>query len=68
MKPCPWCGRTPDADDPATFATYHTGGKWGAVQCCAIGPEIRTGYRPLAEWKDAAIAAWDDRAEPERAK
>lgn len=60
MKPCPFCGKTPDADEPNTFV-LATGGKWGAVQCCCIGPEVRTSYLPLEKWRDEAIAAWDDR-------
>jgi hypothetical protein len=31
------------------------------VECCIRGPEVRAGYRPLAEWKDKAIAEWNTR-------
>ena len=61
LLPCPFCGDTPDINNVATF-TETNGSKWGAVSCCCYGPEVRTGYRPLAEWRDAAIAAWNRRA------
>lgn len=59
-KPCPWCGRIPDVNNDDHFST-DAGGKWGWLQCCGNGPEVRAGYRPLAEWRDAAIAAWNER-------
>lgn len=47
VKPCPFCGATPDIDDPNTFRASQ-GDKWGAMVCCCEGPEVRTGYGPLA--------------------
>lgn len=64
LKPCPWCGKVPDVNDPRTFwVDDSVGGKWGAVQCCGIGPDVRTGYGPVAEWREEAIAAWNHRAD-----
>lgn len=61
ILPCPFCGKTPDATDARSF-NLESGGKWGAVQCCIIGPEVRTRYEPLESWRDEAIAAWNTRA------
>jgi len=62
LKPCPFCGLVPDVDNQATFRGDE-GSRWGAVVCCCVGPEIRKGfYTPLEEWKDEAIAAWNERA------
>lgn len=61
LKPCPFCGETPDADNPDTFQSSQ-GRKWGYVVCCGQGPEVRTGYRPVSEWKDDAIAWWNSRS------
>lgn len=59
---CPWCGLVPDVSNPATFQ-HETGSRWASLVCCVIGPEIRAGiYTPLEEWKDEAIAAWNERA------
>ena len=65
LKPCPFCGETPDITNPATFID-HQGTKWGSVQCCALGPEVRTGYdvSKNAPWHEDAIAAWNTRAAP----
>lgn len=63
LLPCPFCGRVPDASNPATFWMDETT-KWGAVECCCVGPEIRTGYEPLEKWRDEAIAEWNKRATP----
>ena len=60
LKACPWCGKVPDITDDKGFVSTD-GEKWGALACCGTGPEIRTGYRPVSEWKAAAIAAWNDR-------
>lgn len=60
LKPCPFCGETPDASDKATFR-YTDGHKWGAVVCCGTGPEVRTGYGEISHWKDDAITAWNTR-------
>jgi hypothetical protein len=63
LLPCPFCGETPDANNPATFR-HETGDRWARVVCCIEGPEIRAGiYTPLEEWKDEAIAAWNERAD-----
>jgi len=60
LKPCPFCGDVPDVDNPATFQS-NQGTKWGFVVCCCNGPEVRTGYGPVDEWKAEAIAAWNQR-------
>ncbi len=65
IKPCPFCGETPDYDDPHTF-DCDQGTKWGFVQCCCRGPDVRTGYGPLEEWRDDAIKAWNERASEQR--
>lgn len=67
LLPCPFCGLTPDANDPASF-TQEKQPKWGRVVCCIEGPEVRAGYAPLEEWKDAAIAAWNRRISSEPPK
>lgn len=62
LLPCPFCGLVPDVNNPATFR-HETGDRWASVVCCIVGPEIRAGiYTPLEEWKDEAIAAWNERA------
>ena len=59
--PCPWCGLVPDVDKPTTFQ-HEIGSRWASLVCCVVGPEIRAGiYTPLDEWKDEAIAAWNER-------
>jgi Lar family restriction alleviation protein len=66
LEPCPFCGATPDIDNPVTFQS-DCGSKWGFVVCCCRGPQIRTSYGPVEEWRDEAIEAWNQRAErPER--
>lgn len=64
MKPCPFCGETPDANCRQSF-TPEVQPKWAFVECScgARGPEIRTGYKSWQVWKVDAIAAWDDRKE-----
>lgn len=59
--PCPFCGQTPDIDNPATFDADQ-GDKWGHIVCCCSGPEVRTNYMPLEYWKQDAINAWNERA------
>jgi len=61
LKPCPFCGEVP-FDKPEYFDTRY-GTKWGFVFCgCGCsGPEIRTGYGKLKEWKQDAIDAWNER-------
>lgn len=63
LKPCPFCSETPDVDGEYTFAT-DDGGKWGAVQCCCRGPQVRTFYEDVEHWRDDAIEVWNERAEP----
>jgi len=62
MKPCPFCGETPDQ----TNFVYTDGYKWGAVGCpCGgTGPDVRTKYddSAFAPWHEKAIAEWDKRA------
>lgn len=63
MVPCPFCGSTPDEDDPNTFVESQ-GNKWGAAVCgCgARGPEVRTGHGHWYKWKFRAIEEWNKRA------
>lgn len=63
LKPCPFCGETPDASDPRTFQDSQ-GTKWGSVVCCCTGPEVRTHYQGVEHWRDKAITAWNERTEP----
>lgn len=62
IKPCPFCGAIPDVDNPNTFQETD-GPKWGAVVCCGTGPEVRTGYGPVEDWRDDAIDEWNKRAD-----
>ena len=59
LKPCPFCGETPPNDDAQFYVNQGT--KWGGVQCCCGGPEVRTGYQPVAHWKVDAIREWNTR-------
>lgn len=61
IKPCPFCGVTPDIDLDSTFMA-RDGGKYGAVNCCCEGPSVRTNYAPVFEWRDRAIAEWNKRS------
>lgn len=61
LKPCPFCGETPDQDDPLTFQDIQ-GAKWGSVVCCCTGPEVRTCYESVEHWRDDAAEAWNTRA------
>lgn len=65
LLPCPFCGTTPDIDNPATFQT-NQGTKWGFVVCCCNGPEVRTGYQEASEWRDDAIKEWNTRVPAQR--
>lgn len=60
--PCPWCGQ-PWTVRPGDECFEETdGGKRGRLEgCCAPGPAVRTNYRPVAEWRRAAIEAWNRR-------
>ena len=58
--PCPWCGEVPDVSNNASFRLTD-GVKYGALQCCVVGPEVRTDYKDVPHWKAKAIAAWNDR-------
>jgi hypothetical protein len=60
LLPCPWCGETPDVSNDASFRLTD-GVKYGALQCCVVGPEVRTDYKDVPHWREAAIAAWNDR-------
>lgn len=60
IKPCPFCGETPDVNRRETF-TMEDRPKWASVVCCIIGPEIRTGYEKWPAWKQNAIDAWNER-------
>lgn len=63
MKPCPFCGDTPGDD---SYTLTDGGFKYGAISCgCgAVGPDVRTLYKQWPEWKDAAVAEWNERAIP----
>ncbi len=63
IKPCPFCGETPEYDDATWFDTDCIT-KWGFLECAcgARGPDIRTGYENLPHWKDDAIKAWNKRS------
>lgn len=61
--PCPWCGQSPDVTNEAAFRLTD-GEKYGALQCCGIGPEVRTDYKPVEHWKARAIEAWNERTAP----
>lgn len=61
LKPCPFCGETPDIESELTFQS-NQGTKWGFVVCCCQGPEVRTGYGPLEDWREDAIEEWNTRA------
>ena len=63
LLPCPFCGEVPDVNDPYTFQADQ-GDKWGHIVCCCNGPEVRTGYGPLEEWKADAIREWNTRSLP----
>jgi hypothetical protein len=60
LLPCPFCGQTPDVSSPAAFSTGDQF-KYGWVQCCISGPEVRTEYKDIEHWKADAITAWNDR-------
>jgi len=60
LLPCPWCGETPDVSTDASFRLTD-GVKYGALQCCVVGPEVRTDYKDLPHWRERAISAWNDR-------
>lgn len=63
LLPCPFCGQKPDIDNDASFRLTD-GMKYGALQCCIVGPEVRTDYKEVSHWKGAAIAAWNERIAP----
>lgn len=66
LKPCPFCG-----DPPGENSHELTQGfKYGAIACgcSAVGPDVRTGYEDWPAWKDAAVKAWNERAELSRLK
>lgn len=65
-RPCPWCGEAPDVTKEGAFRLTD-GMKYGALQCCVIGPEVRTDYKDVEHWKAKAIAAWNERAIPQAA-
>lgn len=56
LKPCPFCGNI-----PTSYSSDHCpAGKWGAVVCCCIGPEVRTGYQAVG-WQEEAANEWNTR-------
>ena len=59
-KACPFCGLR----ETRAIADPNQGGKWGFIECpgCgARGPDVRTGYGPIAHWHSAAIEEWNKR-------
>ena len=58
LLPCPFCGEVPKIEN----ITFCAATKWGAVHCCCVGPEVRTGYRDVDQWRDEAIEEWNIRA------
>lgn len=58
LKPCPFCGNTPDEDSHY----INQGTKWGGILCCILGPEVRTSYQKWPYFKEAAIKEWNTRA------
>ena len=65
LKPCPFCGQTPDIDHPSTFQMPETS-KYGCLVCCGAGPEVRTQYEDVEHWKQDAIDAWNERVDDKR--
>jgi hypothetical protein len=61
LLPCPFCGRTPDVNNPYTFQHIETS-KYGGVICCVRGPEVHTDWKHMEHWRDAAIEKWNTRA------
>lgn len=57
--PCPFCG-----EQPTTLREVDTS-KWGAVECCCTGPEVRTGYEDVEHWAEAAVEEWNKRVSPQ---
>jgi hypothetical protein len=57
---CPFCGFVPTIVN--VRADENQGTKWGGVVCSCgvVGPEVRTGYEPVAKWADKAIREWND--------
>lgn len=62
LKPCPFCGKTPEA--PACYQTEGAAAKWGWVECgCgARASDVRTSYEPASEWAWSAAEEWNHRA------
>ena len=56
--PCPFCGEIPSG------FYMDQGYKWGGVQCCCQGPDVRTGYDDShdASWHIDAVKLWNKRA------
>lgn len=62
LKPCPFCG---SVVNPESFIETQ-GTKWGAIvcqECGAVGPDVRTSYKPFAEWGRDAAKEWNTRAD-----
>jgi len=60
---CPFCGQPPLVSGEVSH-TSDDHQKWGAIMCptCgAQGPDVRTGWKPFAEWAEDAIARWNKR-------
>ena len=58
--PCPFCG---GAGEPQ-FENRIPRGKWAFIECVgcgAKGPDVRTGYADIEEWRDDAVKEWNRR-------
>ena len=63
MKPCPFCGETPDENDEDTFGTCDNG-RHGFVRCgCgANGPTVPIDmlFKKVPTWHAWAVECWND--------
>lgn len=66
LKPCPFCGETPDLNDESGHYQIHDN-KYGGIRCCIDGPEVRTGYKPWPAWQAEAVNAWNTRPDEDHA-
>jgi hypothetical protein len=63
LLPCPFCGQKPDSTASVTFQ-MNGSGKYGWVECCCNGPEVRIGLKNADEWTTEAAVAWNKRVDP----
>jgi hypothetical protein len=55
LKPCPFCGDTPPQPKPNERRE-----KWMAIECCCIGPDVRSKYEETG-WEQEAADEWNVR-------